>query len=195
MVYTTMEPEYFSILFSTMYLAKLPMTGSEEWKKKNMMMTSFYSYYIKKEIDFITNTIANYRAYLLDSWWSKRFKNFSVISKYPHKAQYHYLLWPVSFWIQFIRVSVIMITYMLFSYFLLFYVSWYIPFLLVFSFPSLLSLCHQVYSKCVTVVVCYRMCFFSLSWIVPILRISTILYIALVLWCTRAWQATLVGTA
>jgi hypothetical protein len=52
-----------------------------------------------------------------------------------------------------------MIAYMLFSFFLLFYVSWYVPFLLDFSFPILLSLCHQVYSKCVILVVCYRYTF------------------------------------
>jgi hypothetical protein len=50
-------------------------------KEKNLMVTSFYSYDIKKQIDFIANTIANYIFFE---------KNNSAISKYLHKAQYHY---------------------------------------------------------------------------------------------------------
>ncbi len=40
------------------------------------------------------------------------------------------LLYPASFCMQFISVSVVIIVYMLFSFFLLFCLAWYIPFLL-----------------------------------------------------------------
>jgi hypothetical protein len=80
------------------------------------------------------------------------FVNILITNKLRKRRYYQFeMLWPVSFWIQFIRASVIMMSYMLFSFFLLFYASWYIPFMfgLFLSFssfvmsPGIFQVCHS----------------------------------------------------
>jgi hypothetical protein len=71
----------------------------------------------------------------------------NILKQINHKSN----LWPASYWMQFTRVSVVMITYMLFS--LSFFYS------VGYSIFPFCPLCHQVYSKCVNLVVCYRHAF------------------------------------